>query len=227
MTDLKQPAIDLPVIYSKLLWKAVNAEPGSIEIGASTFDPISAAFDDPAGSTPVLDAAEYGVVGEISSSRFLSLAAFNPFERPAHPGTLRIPVLYLYTDDERKSMSVADVGGVREVLRYREENGDDAFVPVILFIENNQQPVRGCEVGDPLLEKLRHGVFARNGHGRPGAFVQGSSFEHVHVQAGTSDDYEAYDLSPDQWADAMRRHVEKHFGPLQLGEFVTVGEPGW
>lgn len=227
MTDTKQPAIDLPVIYSKLLWKAVRADPGFIEIGASTFDPISAAFDDPASSIPVLDDAEYGLVAEISCSRFLSLASSNPFDSPAPSRNLRIPTLYLFTDDDRKGMSVADVGGVREVLRYREENGDGATVPVILFIENNQRPVRGCEVDVELLQQIDYGIYARHGHGRPGAFVRGRSFERVHVQTGTSDDYEAYDLSPDQWAEAMQRHVDQHFGPLQLGEFVPVGKPGW
>lgn len=224
---MKKSTTNLPAIYSKLLWKSIGADPGQIEIGASVFDPVVARIDEPRGVSQAIDAAVYGLVAEMSSSRFLSLANGGHFEEPTWSRTLSLPTIHLFTDDERTSVSVDQVGGVRDVLRFREENGIELPVPVVVFIENNQQAVPGKDVGEALLRKIERGIFPRNCHGRAGTFVQGRSFSGIHVQSGTSEDYEAYDLSPDQWADAMQKHVDEHFGPLQLVEFVAVGKPGW
>lgn len=229
MNSPASSTINLAEIYSKLLWKAIKADPGQIGIGSSSFEPEVASFEfDPVSGAPLVpDAAEYGLVAEISSGRFLSLASFNPLEEARSHGPLRLPTLYLCTDDERKSMWVELAGGVPDILRFRQENGDQSAIPVILFLENNHHPVRACEMSPALLKKLDYGIYARHGDGRADAFVAGCSFSGRHIPTFTSDDYDGYDLSPDQWADAMRRHVERNFGPIPFDQLVNVGEPGW
>lgn len=229
MTHSSSSTINLSEIYSKLLWKAIEADPGQIGIGSSSFEPEAASFDfDPvSGAPPAPDAAEYGLVAEVYSGRFLSLASYNPLEEARSHGPLRLPTLYLCTDDERENMWVELAGGIRDVLRFRQENGDRSPIPVILFLENNHHPVRACEMSPSLLKKLDHGIYARHGDGRAGSFVAGCSFSRRHIPTFTSDDYDGYELSPDQWAEAMRRHVERNFGPTLFDGLVDVSEPAW
>jgi hypothetical protein len=226
MTEAKWPTNDLPEIYAKLLWKSVSADPGVIEACNSVFEPIVSKPDDPVGTVPFPAAAEFGLVAEIRAGRFVSLAKPNPFEEPSLAEKLLLPVIYLVTDDERRGFSVDAVGGVCAALRFKEENGSDAPLPVVLFIENNQQLVRGCEVDDKLLEKLDYGIFARLGQERPEAFLRGCSFGRVHVHQGTPADFDAYDLPPEKWAEAVQRHCLEHFGPVP-DDLVPAGPAGW
>ncbi len=170
-------AVNLDDAYSLMLRSRVH-DPKRFQIGNSTFDAVPAYFSQlNAPGFDERDIAEFALLASMRVERFTSLANASPFEKPKASPFLKFPVLYLYTDDERRNFVVSGVGGEMDALRFKADNGGDAQLPVVLVTEHNHELVRAADFTDELFTKLIRGLAA---HGqKDGLFVEGRSFEAV------------------------------------------------
>lgn len=179
--------LDISDIYDAFTRGSVSHDKQTFVVGTSTFSTIAARFlgiDHPNRTAPFADVMEFALIAEMSSRRFLSLATVNPFDSARNFGFLHTPTMYLFTDDDRRTCSVEAVGGIEDALRHRNANGSDAPLPVVLFIENNQELVRAADVDEALIAKINTGTFARFGSGDPKKYVAGASFPQIASPAG-------------------------------------------
>lgn len=148
------------------------------QLGNSTFEANPARFSQlNAPGFDERDMVEFAVLASMRVGRFTSLANVSPFEKPKASPFLKLPVLYLYTDDDRSNFVIAGVGGEMDALRFKADNGADAQIPVVLITEHNHELVRAADFTDELFTKLIRGLAA---HGeKDGLFVHGRSFEAV------------------------------------------------
>lgn len=147
------------------------------EFGNSRFSGKASEFID---GTPLPDLEESGVLCMTSVRRFLTLANLLACGASASRSDDGVPTMYLVTNDFRRQFGVYDVGGIGAALRFREENGDEAEIPVILFAESNQQVLKASEIDEGVRKKLDRGIYTRLWDGDPQHFVDGRSFDGWH-----------------------------------------------
>jgi hypothetical protein len=163
--------------YDLLLRSRVR-DPKRFQFGNSTFDAVPAHFSQlNAPGFNERDMVEFALLASMRVGRLISLANVNPFEKPKASPFLKFPILYLYTDDERRNFVIAGVGGEMDALRFKADNGPESQMPVVLITEHNHQLVRAADFTEELFSKLSRGLAA---HGeKDGLFVDGKSFEAV------------------------------------------------
>jgi hypothetical protein len=170
-------ALDLNEAFDLLLRSHVGGRK-AFQLGNSTFEATPARFTQlNAPGYDERNTIEFAVLASVRAGRFTSLANINPFETPKAAPCLKLPIFYLYTDDERRTFTIAGVGGEKDVMRFKADNGSEALLPVVLVVEHNQQLVRAADFSEDLFSKLNRGLAA---HGeKDGLFVEGKSFEAV------------------------------------------------
>ena len=169
--------VNLDEAYSLLLRSQVR-DAKRFQIGNSTFEATPARFSQlNAPGFNERDIVEFAVLASMRVGRFTTLANVSPFEKPKASPFLMLPLLYLYTDDDRRNFEIAGVGGEMDALRFKADNGADAQMPVVLITEQNHELVRAADFTDELFTKLIRGLAAHGEKG--GMFVAGRSFDAV------------------------------------------------
>lgn len=170
-------ALELNETYDLFLRSQVR-DPKRFQLGNSTFEATPAYFTQlNAPGFDERDTGEFAILASMRVGRFTSLANINPFETPKASPFLKLPIFYLFTDDERRNFAIAGVGGEKDAMRFKADNDPDALLPVVLIIERNQKLVRAADFSENLFSKLNRGLAA---HGeKDGLFVEGKSFEAV------------------------------------------------
>jgi hypothetical protein len=169
--------LDLTETYDLLLRSYVGPAK-RFQLAGSTFEATPARFSQlNAPGFDERDALEFSILASMRVGRFTSLANINPFESAKASSVLNFPILYLFTDDESQTFNIAGVGGERDAMRFKADNGADAVLPVALIVEHNHHLVRAADFNGALFSKLNRGLSA---HGnKPGLFVYGKSFQAV------------------------------------------------